>query len=48
VGGWVGPHSVGTLIQKDTDKQFAIGRVDQSWDSGDLAIVYPFPTFLGV
>jgi hypothetical protein len=48
VAGWVGTHSDGTLIQKDTDKQFVIGRVDQSWDSGDYAIVYPAPGFLAV
>jgi hypothetical protein len=48
VAGWVGTHSDGMLIQKDTDKQFVIGRVDQSWDSGDYAIVYPAPGFLAV
>jgi hypothetical protein len=48
VAGWVGTAATGELEQKTTDKHYAIGRVDQSWASGDLAVVYPAPTFLGV
>jgi len=46
--GWVGVCAAGSLEQKTTDKDFVIGRVDQSWDAGDLAIVYPDPCFLAV
>ena len=48
VAGWVGTDANGDLVQKTTDKDFVIGRVDQSWDDNDLAIVYPCPCFLAV
>lgn len=48
VAGWVGVCAAGSLEQKTTDKDYVIGRVDQSWDAGDLAIVYPAPCFLAV
>ena len=46
--GWVGVTALGMIENKTTDKDFVIGRVDQSWDSGDYAIVYPAPNFLAV
>jgi len=46
--GWVGTTADGELENKTTDKDFVIGRVDQSWDDNDLAIVYPAPCFLAV
>lgn len=46
--GWVGTDASGLLVTKTTDKDFAIGRVDASWDSGDIAPVRCMPCFLGV
>jgi len=45
---WVGTDASGLLVDKDTDKQYAIGVCTQSWDSGDIAIVEPAPGFLAV
>jgi hypothetical protein len=46
--GWVGTTALGMLENKTTDKDYVIGRVDQSWDSGDFATVYPMPCHLAV
>jgi hypothetical protein len=42
-----GPLRSGT-IREGSARNTGLVVLSQSWDSGDLAIVYPFPTFLGV
>ena len=39
--GNVGTTATGLLENKSTDGDWVIGQVDQSWDSGDYAIVFP-------
>ncbi len=44
--GWVGTKADGLLLNKSSDKDYCIGRVDRSWDSGDIAEVRGAPCFL--
>lgn len=44
--GNVGVTATGLIENKTTDMDYIIGRVDQAWDAGDYAIVYPSPGYL--
>jgi hypothetical protein len=44
--GNVGVTATGLIENKSTDTDFIMGRVDQSWDSEDICIIYPAPGYL--
>ena len=46
--GAVGTDASGLLITKTTDKDWTIGTIDDTYSSGDIAVVDPSPCFLAV